>query len=210
MDINKDYRLKDTSYFKKEFNKQQIVIGHTNRLGMDYYDAWTNKISGTYKKTSPYSIGLDGTIYEHFDPKYYSTFLRDRDFDKKIISIVLENEGWLIKDFNKKKMITWDGEPYGRMDPLVEQKWRSKVRWAPYSKKQLDSLIWLVNHLIEKFSIKRFVSPDNVKDKDFKNFLGVTYRSNYSKTFLDVSPAFNFIGFKKAIETNNNKTAKTS
>lgn len=209
MDINKEYRLKDTSYFKKEHIKQQIVIGNTYREGLDYYEAWSKKISGNYKRTSPYSIGLDGTIYEHFDPKYYSSFLHDRDFDKKIISIVLENEGWIIKDLNKKTMITWDGEPYKRDEPLIEKKWRSKVRWAPYSKEQLDSLIWLVNHLIKKFNIERVVYPDNMKINDFKAFKGVTYRSNYSRNFLDVSPAFDFIGFKNAIEADE-KILKTS
>ena len=202
MDINKTHKLKETSYFKREFNKQQIVIGNSYRTGLGHYDAWTKKINGNYKCTSPYSIGLDGTIYEHFNPKFYSSFLRDKELDKKIIPIVLENEGWVIKDLNKKKFITWDGEPYDRDEPLIEKKWRTKIRWAPYSNKQIKSLIELVNYLIDKFGIERKVALDNIKDKEHKEFKGISYRSNYSKNYLDVSTAFDFDGFKKAIENN--------
>jgi hypothetical protein len=192
MDINKDYTLNDTSYFKRKFKKQQIVIGNSLTVGLNHYDDWNKKMSGKFKRTSPYTIGLDGTIYEHYNPIYYSSFLRDDVFDKKIISIVLENEGWVTKDFNKKTFITWNGDIYNRKEPLVEKKWRGKLRWAPYSDEQMESLSNLCNYLIEEFNLDRTVSSDNIKINDFAHKKGVYYRSNYSRNFLDVSPAFDF------------------
>jgi len=200
VDINKEYRLKETSYFKQKFRKTQIVIGNTSNKGMTHFDIWNRKISGKYKGTSPYTIGLNGIVYEHYDPIYYSSFVKDTNLDKKIISIVLENEGWVTKDFNKKKYIMWDGDIYNRMDPLVERKWRGKLRWAPYSEKQLDSLVLLCNKLTDDFKIPKVVSSDNIIINEITSKDGIFYRGNYSKNFLDVSPAFDFNYLKTKIE----------
>lgn len=202
MDINNEYRLNEGSYFKSIFNKTQIVIGNTFNKGMDHFDIWNKKINGKYKGTSPYTIDLQGRVYEHYDPIFYSSFLKNDDFDKQIIPIVLENEGWVTKDFNKNKYIMWDGDIYNRMDPLVERRWRNKLKWAPYSGKQMESLVLLCGKLINDFKIDKFVSPDNIKLNEITSKSGVFYRSNYSKHFLDVSPAFNFTYLKNKIENN--------
>lgn len=192
MDINYEYKLKDSSYFKKKYKKQQIVIGNSLNIGLRHFDNWNKKISGKYKGTSPYTIGLDGVIYEHYDPSYYSTFLKDDVLDKRIIPIVLENEGWLTKDLNKKRFIMWNGSIYNRNEALFERKWRGKLHWAPYTDEQMESLALLCNYLINKFNISKKVSSDNIKIKDYRLKKGVYFRSNYSKNYLDVSPAFNF------------------
>jgi hypothetical protein len=200
MDINKKNRLKDSSYFKKKYKKQQIVIGNSLNVDLKHFDIWNKTISGKYKGTSPYSIGLDGVIYEHYDPSYYSSFLNDENLDKKIISIILENEGWVTKDFNKKTFIMWNGNIYNRKEPLFERKWRGKLRWAPYSNEQMESLVLLCNHLTDKFNIPKEVSSDNITITDYRLKKGVYYRSNYSKNYLDVSPAFNFNYLKENVE----------
>lgn len=200
MDINKEYRLKETSYFKNKIRKTQIVIGNTSNKGMNHFDIWNKKINGKYKGTSPYTIGLNGMIYEHYNPIYYSSFVKDTNLDKRIISIVLENEGWLTKDFNKKKYIMWDGDIYNRMDPLVERKWRGKLRWAPYSEKQMESLALLCDKLTDDFKIPKIVASDNIIIDEITSKDGIFYRGNYSKNFLDVSPAFDFNYLKTKIE----------
>lgn len=200
MDINKDYILGENSFFDKKFKKKQIIIGNTFNTNMDHFDVWKQKISGKYKKTATYTVTLDGKICEHFDPAYYSNFLNCGEFDKKIISIVLENEGWLIKDFELDNFVNWSGDVYNRSDALHKQSWRGKNNWAPYSDKQINSLVSLCNYLIDNFDIERYVSPDNIKIKYFTKKNGIYYRSNYSKNMLDVSPAFNIDYFKSKIE----------
>jgi hypothetical protein len=200
VDINKTLKLKESSYFQKKYKKQQIVIGNSLNVGLTHFENWNKNISGKFKGTSPYSIGLDGVIYEHYDPVYYSSFLNDVNMDKKIISIILENEGWVSKDFNKKTFITWNGDIYNRNVPLVERKWRGKLRWAPYSDEQMVSLALLCNNLIERFDLSKVVSSDNIKINDYTRKKGVYFRSNYSKSFLDVSPAFNFEYLKENVE----------
>lgn len=203
MDINKDkYKLKESSYYKEEYPKKQIIIGNTKTKGMKHFEVWSNKISGKYKKTAAYTVLLNGKIYEHFDPKYYSEYLGSGDFDKEVIPIALENEGWLVKDFSNNLYNNWAGEVYERDAELYQKSWRGKIRWAPYTQIQTDSLIKLCNKLTEEFNIPKFVSPNNVQIKDFTEKKGIYYRSNNLKKTLDVSPAFNIEYFKTKIENN--------
>lgn len=201
MVINKeDYKLSDDSYIKEITNKTLIVIGNTLSSDMDHFNAWCNKMNGKYKKTATYTITLKGQIFEHFNPKYYSNYVGAGVFDKNIISIALENEGWVSKDFENNFYVNWSGEKYERDNKLIEKSWRGRLRWAPYSDQQMESLVYLCEILTNKFNIDKFVSPNNVKVDDFTKKKGIYYRSNYLKTSLDVSPAFNIKYLKEKIE----------
>jgi hypothetical protein len=199
VEINKELILDSNNYYTNIHKKTQIVIGNTLSLDMCHFDLWKSKMNGNFKGTAPYTVTLDGKVYEHYDPKYYSESIKINDYDECVIPIVLENEGWLMKDFRNSKYLTWCGDIYNREDP-VEVKWRSNMRWAPYSEKQLNSLIELCDNLINKFKIKRFVSEHNTKISNISELEGIYYRSNFSSNYLDVSPAFNFKKFKTKIE----------
>jgi hypothetical protein len=199
--INKDkFKLGDDSYIQEIHPKQIIVIGNTMSSGMKHFDAWANKINGKYKRTAAYTITLNGVIYQHYDPKYYSRFVGSGMFDRNCIPIALENEGWVTKDFQYETYINWAGEQYKRKDSLIEKSWRGRLKWAPYSEKQMDSLVYLCDNLIKTFGIPKFVNPNNVKVNDFTKKKGIYYRSNYLKTSLDVSPAFDIKYLKDKIE----------
>ena len=101
MIIDKEtYYLTTNNYIFEETDKDKIVIGNTFSTNMNHYIGWSTRYNGKYKKTANYTVRLDGSIYEHFNPKYHSNFTDYISLDKTIISIVLENEGWLIKDLN--------------------------------------------------------------------------------------------------------------
>lgn len=201
MDINTEkFKLGDDSYNHEEHPKQLIVIGNTMSSGMRHYDAWANKINGKYKKTAAFTVTLDGRIYQHYDPKFYSNYVGAGVFDRHTIPIALENEGWVTKDFQNEMYVNWAGEKYNRDDELFEKSWRGRLRWAPYSQKQMDALVFLCEDLIKKFEIPRFVCSNNVKVNEFTKKKGIYYRSNYLKTSLDVSPAFDIKYLKEKIE----------
>jgi hypothetical protein len=200
VETNNELKLDPSNYCKGIHKKKQIVIGNTMSTDMTHFDLWKRKMSGNFKGTSPYTIALDGTIYQHYDPKYSSMLVNIDNYDQAIIPILLENEGWVMKDFKNNIHLNWCGDIYNRDEPIVKIKWRNKLKWAPYSDNQLESLIVLTNNLIEKFEISRFVSEHNVKISDIDKLEGIYYRSNYSPNYLDVSPAFNFEKFKKTIE----------
>jgi hypothetical protein len=200
VEINKDLPLDVKNYHPKPHKKRQIVIGNTSTTGMGHFDLWKAKFNGKFKGTSPYTIGLDGTIYEHYNPKYHSEILNIEKYDQHIIPILLENEGWLMKDYKNNVHLNWCGDIYNRDADIFETKWRTKMRWAPYTDDQLKSLIDLCDNLIEGFKIKRLVCNHNTKILDISELDGIYYRSNYSTNYLDVSPAFNFKEFKTNIE----------
>lgn len=204
MIINKDtYKLGLTNYIHEETIKNKILIGNTFTTNMNHYVGWVTRYNGKYKKTANYTIKLDGTIYEHFNPKYYSNFTDDISFDKTIISIVLENEGWLIKDLNdENKYINNVGNIYNRVDDVIIRKWRSNKYWAPYSEKQLESTIKLINKLCIEFDIPLEVISHNTKINKVNNYKGVLYRSNLNNYFTDVNPSWDFTNFKDKLEIN--------
>jgi hypothetical protein len=142
MDINdRDFFLDEKNYIKEETIKKQIVIGHTGNNNMSHFVKWTTRLNGKYNKTAPYTINSDGIVYQHYDPIYTSKMLGNIDLDNKSIIILLENDGWLIKDEEKNKFFNWVGNIYNKPDLVVEKRWRGYLHWAQYTKKQLQSTV---------------------------------------------------------------------
>jgi hypothetical protein len=187
--IDKDtYKLNDTNYYKEVYSKTQIVVGHSGRKDMRHFDAWLNRRNGGYKKTSAFSIDINGLVYQHFDPKYYSDFLGVEQ-DKCNISITLVNQGWL-KLNNMNVYVDWLGHIYSKSVDPIEKNWRNQKYWSRYTEEQFNSLKLLTTHLCKEFNIENKVIDHNVYDENVDIFKGITFRSNYSKITTDVSPAF--------------------
>lgn len=200
MIINKDY-FNENNCHLKVYNKNKIVIGNTLTTKMSHIDLWKNKLNGAFKGVPAYVISTEGQIYQHFNPKYYSEIIKMGNNDREIVSILLENEGWLTKDYQKNELLTWCGNIYNKEDgPVANIKWRGKIRWTPYAQPQMDSLVQLTEYLIERFNINRYVSEHNTKILDIEEKEGIYYRSNYNINYMDVSPTFNFKEYKTKIE----------
>jgi hypothetical protein len=199
---NKDYILPEKNFNKVETNKKRIVIGNSFSIDMNHYIGWLNRYNGKYQKTAAYTIKLDGTICQHFDPKYYSIITNDEEFDKSTILVILENEGWLSKDLNNEnKYITYNGNIYNRVDEVFIKKWRSNRYWAPYTQEQMESSIYLVNKLCDEFEIPKNIINHNTKIYNGYNYEGVLYKSNLNNFYTDVNPSWDFLNFKEQIET---------
>jgi hypothetical protein len=148
-----------------------------------------------------YTITINGKIYEHFNPKYSSEIIDKKDFDESTITILLENEGWLIKDLNdENRYITYVGNIYNRIDEVFVKKWRHNKYWSPYSQKQLDSTVYLINKLCNDFEIPKNVIHHNTKISNGYSYEGILYKSNLNTYFTDVNPSWDFAGIKEQIE----------
>ena len=201
MEIDKlTYELSENNYHKKEFEKKQIVIGNTFNQKLYHFNGWLTKMDGEFTKTANYTITTKGEIYEHFNPKYYSDFLNKKRCDKKVISIILENIGWLKKDLRLNKYFDWVGNIYKRRVNVVEKRWRGQQYWDPYTPKQIKSTINLVKYLCETYDIDKKCISHNTYTKEVEEFNGITYRSNYYKDNTDVNPSWDFRKFKEKIE----------
>lgn len=195
------YKLKPSNYIQRESVKSKIVIGNTFSTDMKHFIGWEKRWFGSYTKTANFTIDIDGNIYEHFPPKFFSNFFNDIEIREEVISIVIENEGWLLKDLYKKnEHLNYVGDIYKREDAIFDKKWRKYRFWAPYNEKQLESASKLVKALCEDFSIPTKVIGHNTKVEGVYDYKGVLYKSNFEKFYTDVSPAWNFKEFKNKVE----------
>ena len=194
------YKLSINNYVPFETPKKQIVIGHTFNHGMKHVIGWKHRFNGEYKKTAAFTIDQEGVIYKHFEPKYHSNILGSKEIDKKSVVILLENDGWLLKDTEKNLFISWVGDIYKGPDKVVEKRWREYTYWAPYTEKQKQSALTLIKELCAEFSIPMVSISHNTKVDNLDKYEGILYRSNLDKYYTDLSPAWNFEEFKNKIE----------
>jgi N-acetyl-anhydromuramyl-L-alanine amidase AmpD len=193
------YRLTDDNYISVGSLKKQIVLGHTSNHDMKHIVSWNQRYNGFYKKTAPFTIAYDGTIYQHFDPKYQSLYFNSLDLNKKSIVILLDNDGWLTRNKSKDEYYNWKGDIYNQT--VVSKLWRGHDMWANYSDEQLDATIRLVKHLCDEFYIPKEVFGHNTKVDGLFDYKGVLYKSNLNKNNTDLSPSWDFKKFKNNIET---------
>lgn len=184
------YKLPEDNYHKEVYDKTQIIIGHTHRVGMLHYGSWIYRLNGKNKKSATFTINKEGVVYQHYDPKYYSNFV-DNQQDKASISIILENVGWFRKDNMIDRYVDWLGHNYKKQpDEVMMKRWRNHVYWDKYTKSQMESLQELVVRLCEEYKIPKDFIGNNVYNEDVDLFKGITFRSNYYQESTDVSPAF--------------------
>jgi len=192
------YSLKESNYNPIKTKKNKIIIGHTSSTNMNHVTGWKKRLNGKYKKTSHFTISLDGTIYKHFDLDFYSSLMDDENINKRSVYILIENEGWL--ESIKNKFINYFGDIYNRSDSVINKNWRNKKFWTPYNKKQIHNCAKLVSNICKKLNIKEDVITHNTLINNIYSCEGIYYKSNFEKYYTDISPAWDFKNFKKIID----------
>ena len=211
MNIDKHtYSLEEKNYYKKKFEKKQVVIGNSFATNPYHFNGWKHRLGGDYTRTAMFTIDRKGNIYQHFDCEYYSDFVNDKRIDKKIISIVMENQGWLLKDSVGDKYIDWVGNIYKRRAKVIEKRWRGFMYWDPYTKSQVKACYELVGYLCKEYNIPSSCVGHNTYIDSVELFEGILYRSNYYKDKTDVSPAWEFKKFKNKIEKNKKRNYEST
>jgi N-acetyl-anhydromuramyl-L-alanine amidase AmpD len=194
------YVLSKNNYIEVETTKKRIVLANTFNNGMNHFIGWKLRYGGKYKKTAPYTISKDGTVYRHFDPKFCSRFFTDNDLNATSIVVLIENEGWLTKYFNEDKFIGIIGNIYSQDNEIYEKKWRTINHWLKYSDEQFYSCIELVKKLCIDFNIPLSTIGHNTMVDNIQNYSGIIYRSNLERHYTDLNPSWDFQTFKNKIE----------
>lgn len=195
------YTLPEDNYVQLETEKKHIIIGHTFNHDMKHYTGWLHRYNGNYKKTAAFTIDAAGFVYQHFDPKFHARFFNNKDFDKIVIVILLENDGWLVKNGEKNEFLTWIGDIYKEPSEVVEKRWRGYSFWSPYTKEQLDSAQELVKTLCKEFNLPLVSVAHNTAIDRLDEYEPILYRSNINRNYTDLSPAWSCEDFKNKIET---------
>ena len=118
----------------------------------------------------------------------------------KIISIILENQGWLQKDLITNEYFNWVGNIYNKNKDVFEKRWRGFTYWDSYSEKQIISCANLIKYLCEEYNIPKKCVGHNTYIDGVEYFEGIVYRSNYHKECTDLNPSWDFKKFKELIE----------
>lgn len=163
-------------------NNKQIVIGNVTH------------INDEDNLPSSFIILKNGDIIKN--KKEDVKFINIKTQSEPIVSISLENEGCIFK--YKTQYINYIGTIY--KGKVISKKWRNREYWEPYTTKQINSLIKLTKKLCDEYEIPKFVVSNNIYLTNMNEFEGIAFRSNYSKYYYDVSPAFNIELFKEKIE----------
>jgi len=196
---NSSYPLNKENYYDKVSSKKQIVIGHSFTDDMTHYIGWKTRYNGKYKKNSSFTIDVDGKIYQHYNPKYYSDFLNIEGVDEGVIGVTLINKGWLMKNMKTNMFFDYLNRPVLNID-VVNKKWRGHNYWSPYSKEQIESLTKLCRYLSKNYGVELQTLGHNTKTNGVYDYNGIVFRSNYMKEYTDLSPAFDFVEFKNKLK----------
>jgi hypothetical protein len=176
--------------------KKQIVLTHTSRKIGNYISSLNYRYIKN-KKIPNYLISREGDIYKLLDDYEYTDFFENKS-DRQIISISLENLGWLEKVPLQSYHINWCGDIY--YGDIFSRKWRDYFLWQPYTDIQVKKLSELCIDLLEKYSIDKKIIGHNTQVDFIENFRGICTRANFNKTHTDLSPAFDFENFEKKLK----------
>ena len=142
------------------------------------------------KKIPNFLIKKDGKIIELHQYDVTSFFLPGYKIKEGVIVICLENKGWLRRRNKDGKYVDWLGDIYDSR--VFEKKWRGKLFWDAYTKKQTNNLNELVNKICDKYKIPKTSLGHNVLMEGVEDFKGIVSRSNYNEYWMDINPSFNF------------------
>jgi N-acetyl-anhydromuramyl-L-alanine amidase AmpD len=182
-------------YQEIDSRKTQIMVGHTSRNIEDYLKSLSLRHNGKYNSQPHFIVSKDGIVIKILEPQIVSNFFGHKEIDSNIITVLLENEGWLKPKKDNPRLCDWLGNIY--KGEVFEKKWRNRFFWSPYTDKQVDGLVVLLNELCTDLSIEKEFIGHNVRVEGVEKYKGIVTRSNYSEYFTDLSPAFNFERIKE-------------
>jgi N-acetyl-anhydromuramyl-L-alanine amidase AmpD len=196
------YTLPKKNFLVTKTPKTKIILANTFTKDMKHVKGWLHRYNGYYKNTAPFTISKDGKVYKHYEPMYSNKLLKNNELNLNSIIILLENEGWLLKNLDKNEFITWLGDIYDETDKIVEKRWRGHNYWVPYTDEQLNSAVKLSKMLCYEYNIPLFAIGHNTKIENIMNQKGVFYKSNIEKHYVDLNPSWDFYKFKEKLEEN--------
>lgn len=196
--------IKSDNFFKEEIKKTQIYLHHTVSSNAKGSISWWDQ-DGKPIATA-YVIDKDGTIYQTFDPKYWSFHLGlkygpSRGFaDKKSIGIEIVNEGGLKKISDKNFMWNDGKSKYVGKVITLEKPWRGYQYFAAYTDQQVNAVAELLKYLIPKFNIEKKVLESYDFNTNYAlNYKGILSHCNVREDKSDISPAFPLLSLQNLL-----------
>lgn len=185
--INTDHMVSLHQRSKQPSIKTQILLANTSSSLSDYFTKISTRCNGTYDASFAFTISSFGDIYQHYNPLHFTNLFGIPEVDSQIISIGLENVGWLTAKEGSDDFFDWKHSIY--KGEVCNKLWRGHRNWADYPPEQIQAMLRLIKELIKEYHIKPAFSGTNLPMEEAKGFQGVLNRSNYAKCYYDLSPA---------------------
>lgn len=181
---------KKLNIIRKKTKKTQILLFDTQRKIDNYFSKLKFRLNGEYNDIPHFVIDKKGKVLQIFDTDYYSETFKNKNIDKKIIKIAIENLGWLNKNTITGVMNNWIGDIY-RNEPYIKS-WRNHFYWDRYTEEQILSLSELCLFLCEKHKIEKKIIDTNLICINADMIYGILSKSNYSDIYTDINPSFDY------------------
>jgi len=194
----KTHRITEDNHYKTKQPKTQIIIGSSLRKNDYHITRLKHKNRGKNKRWNCYTVKRTGKVFEHYNPEYYTDFLKIKKADKQSISIVLEKMGGLIK-VGEDQYVNWLNE-LNTSKNIGKKKWMGSNYWEKYSIKQLNNTALLCKYLCEKFDIPLKCIEFHHYHDQAVDFNGIIFRSNYFENSNDMNPFLNIEEFNKLLQ----------
>jgi hypothetical protein len=191
------YKVDDFNHHKAQSVKTQIVLGTSLRRENFHIIRLQHKEIGNTKRWNTYTIARNGVVYQHFDNKFHSDFLDIKEADKKLISIIVENMGYLFKT-TEDRYINWLSEVC-ETENVIEKEWFGYKYWEKFSDEQLKSIFLLCKQLCEEHNIPKQCVDFYHYNKEIIKYKGIVFRSNYIDESSDINPLFDIPKFNEML-----------
>ncbi len=202
-------------YEAESVRKDRITLHFTVGNIKSDIDVLTRQKPGKskWRNSVPFVVARDGTIYQLFDPKYWSHHLGNgsiggnQNSSSRSIAIELSNYGPLIKRGNNLETIysrksspnyvdvyctLADTDKYIKLDTPFN----GYQYFAKFTDQQYDSLVRLLRYLTERFDIPRKFLPEHKRYRastETAFFKGINTHLNFRATGKwDIGPAFDW------------------
>ena len=204
---NTTLRLTDGCYFPEKIAKSLVLMhftaGTTAKGAVDYWKILKNGIS------APYVVDTDGTIYETYNPEFWSYHLGFKGthaHDKRSVAIEVVNPGPLVltgdtlyfwpKNFKEKYCMASETNRY-----VNSTLYRGYSHFAAFTKAQMDVIPTLVQNICDRFKIpyEAIEDPLTFQPDYASRFNGIVSHSNFRADKYDVGPAFDWSVFSKKV-----------
>jgi N-acetyl-anhydromuramyl-L-alanine amidase AmpD len=153
--------LQENQFYPQAQTKKYIFLHHTAGLNPTSIIKWWN--SKPDHIATPYLIDRDGSVYELFDPKYWSYALGVKggtSIEKATIHIELISLGRLFKKGTKYFSEVGQREIAENDVLILPEPFRGSQFYHKYTEAQIQSTMELLKYLMEKFKIPK---QDNFK-----------------------------------------------
>ena len=194
---NETYKVADFNHHKAQSVKTQIVLGTSLRKENFHIIRLKHKEIGNTKKWNMFTIARNGVVYQHFDSKFHSDFLGIKEADKKLISVIVENMGYLFKTV-EDKYINWLSEEC-EAENIIEKEWFGYKYWEKFTNEQLESIFYLCQQLCEEHNIPKQCVDFHHYNKEIIKYKGIVFRSNYINESSDINPLFDIPKFNEML-----------